>query len=115
MLYYNISLEKFYDGMYKFFFEKISDSTGDAGYHDSSKKLSEALRQNESDVILASFLRYIHIFLNVYYFILYNLKFIYSGPCLFEMITLKMFREKSKNINLNVHLFEAHHDCLEVL
>jgi hypothetical protein len=48
------------------------------------------------------------------------LKFIYSGTCLFEIITLNEFlrakeNDKSLVINLKVHLFEAHPDSLKVL
>jgi hypothetical protein len=49
--------------MYGFFFKNISDSTGDAGFYDSSIEFAKALSHNKSDVKLASFLRYIHIFL----------------------------------------------------
>jgi hypothetical protein len=49
--------------MYGFFFENISDSTGDAGFYDSSMEFAKALHNNKSNVKLASFLRYIHIFL----------------------------------------------------
>jgi hypothetical protein len=32
-----------------------------------------------------------------------------SGSCLFEILTLSEFKKlKEKDINLNVHLFEAH-------
>jgi len=68
MLYYILS-EEYYKTMYASFFKNISDSTGDAGFYDSSIEFSkalvkDALVQNESNVKLASFLRYIHIFLN---------------------------------------------------
>ena len=71
MLYYILSeVYVYYKEMYESFFKNISDSTRDAGFFDSSINFSNALSQNKSDVILASFLRYIHIILNVYYFIL---------------------------------------------
>ena len=44
-----------------------------------------------------------------------------SGTCLFEILTLSEFKDLKekdinlKDINLNVHLFEAHPDSLKVL
>ena len=118
MLYYILS-EEYYKNMYESFFKNISDSSGDAGFYDLSMEFARVLSHNKSSVKLASFLRYIHIFLNEYYCILCNLKFMNSGTCLFEMLTLWKFekiKEKIKGtVDLEVHSFDAHPKTLEVL
>ncbi len=102
--------------MYGFFFTNISDSTGDAGFYDSCIEFAKALSHNKSNVKLASFLRYIHIFLNEHYCILCNLKFMNSGTCLFEILTLSEFEKiKGRKFDLEVHSFNAHPRILEVL